>query len=150
MSFDSEKRQDDRRNAEKGDELCPPLDRRQEEKKHQQRRQYFRVVYPLHASPQITNLSARVVDISVNAIKFEIPTHSFDSANLAINSKINMSVKFHDGQDLEISGKILRRQDGNSIFVCIFDRQIPGTLINKEQAYLLKNFPDFCRNKFTF
>jgi len=143
-------RQQDRRQPGQGD-LLPP--KSAEEKRKAQRREYFRVVYPIQASPEITNLSAKVIDISVTALRFELLTQKAEKANLTLAKKIKMEVKFHDGQLLKIEGTITRmtrEQFSNCVFVCMFEKPISSEIITKEQSYLLKNFPDFCRKKFIF
>jgi c-di-GMP-binding flagellar brake protein YcgR len=148
--FNSEKPQDRRKQQPAQDTLPPGVT---EDRRTSQRREYFRVVYPLHASPEITNLKAKVIDISIKGLRFEINIQDATNAKLAIDSKLNMNIKFHDGQTMEVAGVIIRQledQFGKSTFVVIFDQQIKSEVINKEQAYLLKNFPDFCRQKFSF
>jgi hypothetical protein len=124
-----------------------------EEKRQTQRRAYFRVVYPTAAQPVILDTHAKVIDISVRALRFQIPNEEAKQMNLDINSTINAKLKFHDGQMLEIDGRISRKLEdkaGNFVFVCMFAQEIHSDIINKEQAYLLHNFPDFCRQVFKF
>lgn len=147
--FNSGRRQNDR--GDENNQIPLENDRREEERRAVQRREFFRVVYPVNASPKITNLSARVVDISVHAVKFELPAES-SLSQMDVDKAIEMIVNFHDGQTINTSGKIFKksRHEDKFIFVCIFDVEISPEIINKEQSYLLKNFPDFCRKTFTF
>ena len=147
--FGAERRQDDRRDSNP-EEIRAENDRRQEERRVAQRRQFFRVVYPLNESPEIINLSAKIIDISVHAVKFELPAESASQFN--VDSRVELKIKFHDGQIVEGWGKIFQKRDGTdkSIFIGIFEKEISPAVINKEQAYLLKKYPDFCRRMFKF
>ena len=151
--FDTYRPQKDKGNAEGEVEDGAGSDRRQGGKRQVQRRQFFRVVYPLVAAPEISNLPAKVVDISVRAVKLVFSRYDANNANFDIGSKMDISLKFHDGQTIEKTGSILRKETdhaGKFYVVCIFDSDIPSAVINKEESYLLKNFPDFCRDKFKF
>jgi hypothetical protein len=151
MNWFKNSNEHDRRKQEPGQEALPAgvtEDRRQS-----QRREYFRVVYPLNAAPEITNLKANVIDMSVKGLRFEINILDAEKTNLAVNKRIDMKLKFHDGHTMEVAGVIMRQledQFGKRAFVAIFNKQIEAGIINKEQSYLLKNFPDFCRQKFRF
>ena len=129
------------------------VDRKQINKKHRQERQYFRVVYPPAVSPVVVNFPARTLDISTNAIKFMLSGSDVNNLNLGSGSKIGIVIRFHDNRTIKTAGTILHReteQSGKKIYVCIFDKKISSEIISKEQAYLLKNFPDFCRDKLIF
>lgn len=149
--FGPDKRQNDQRSGQRTDVHRLGSERRENDRKQVQRRQYFRVVFPPAAeAPEITNLSAKVIDISVKAVKFMLPA---SEVNFTADSKIDMVLKFRDGQIINAVGTVLRQESdqlGKSVCVCIFDAEIPSAVINKEQSYLLKNFPDFCRKKFNF
>ncbi|OQA03333.1 MAG: hypothetical protein BWY69_00526 [Planctomycetes bacterium ADurb.Bin401] len=147
--FNSDRRREGGR--DENNQIPVENNHREEERKITQRREFFRVVYPVNASPKITNLSARVVDISVHAVKFELPAESSFS-QMDIDNAIGVIITFHDGHTINTSGKILKknRLDDKCVFVCIFDVEISPEIINKEQSYLLKNFPDFCRKTFNF
>jgi hypothetical protein len=151
MNWFKGSKEQDRRKQEPGQDALPAGVT--EDRRKAQRREYFRVVYPLNASPEITNLKAKVIDMSVKGLRFEINIMDSEKANLAIDSKINMQLKFHDGHTMEVAAVIIRQledQFGKRAFVAIFNEQIESEIINKEQSYLLKNFPDFCRQKFRF
>ncbi|HBG28902.1 MAG: hypothetical protein A2Y10_16655 [Planctomycetes bacterium GWF2_41_51] len=147
--FDTEKRQEDRRDPD-SDDNREESEHQQEERRVAQRRQFFRVVYPINESPEIINLSAKIIDISVHAVKFELPAEAASKFN--VDSRVELKIKFHDGQIVEGWGKIFQKRDGTgkSIFISIFEKEISSAVINKEQAYMLKNYPDFCRRIFKF
>jgi hypothetical protein len=129
------------------------VERKQINKRHRQERQYFRVVYPPAVNPVVVNFPALVLDISTKAVKFVLSGNDVNNLNLGSGSKIDIVIRFHDNQTIKTTGTILRRETDQSegkIYVCIFDREIPSEVISKEQAHLLKNFPDFCRDKFLF
>jgi hypothetical protein len=89
----------------------------------------------------------QVVGISAKAVRFFVPDFVPQKSALKEGSKINIAIKFHDGQIVRRSGVIIRReqcQEGREHFVGLFERELPQERINKEHAYLLKNFPDFC------
>ncbi|MEN6385269.1 MAG: hypothetical protein ABFD79_08710 [Phycisphaerales bacterium] len=118
-----------------------------------QKREVFRVSFPKNCQPVITNLPAAVLDISVKAVKFEINLEDAKKANLILNSKVKLKIQFADDSVLETSGKIFRLDQTDPsvcVYVCMFSREIPQAIITKQQQYLLKNFPDFCRQAFKF
>ncbi|GEM_PF-1446099 len=123
------------------------------DRRQSQRREYFRVVYPIDACPDITNLHAKVIDISIKAVRFELNISDAEKAGLAIGKTIDMQFKFCDGEEKKIAGVIVRQledQFGKRAFVCLFVKEQSLEFVNKEQAYLLKHFPDFCRKTFLF
>lgn len=141
MSFSNDKRQGDRTSGSQ---------RIENDRNQVQRRKYFRVCYPPAAVvPKITNLlTAKVIDISVKAVKFVLPA---SGANFIADDKINITLEFRDGLNIDTIGTLCRQESdptNRKVLVYIFNDEIPAAVINKEQAYLLKNFPDFCREKF--
>lgn len=132
------------------DDAAPAgIENGQQDSKQAQRRQYFRLVYPANAAPKITNLPLRVIDISMKAVRFTLCGEITDGASFEEGQEIQMVFKFHDEQLVEIGGVIFRHstdQVGRKIYVCKFNRELPAELVNKEQAFLLKNYPEFCRH----
>jgi hypothetical protein len=152
MSWFNNKMQDRRKPASEGEPVSLPPGVTEDRRKSQ-RREYFRVVYPIDASPNITNLNAKVIDISIKAVRFELNIADAEKANLAVGKTIDMQFKFHDGEEKKIAGVIVRQledQFGKRTFVCLFIKEQPSQFVNKEQAYLIKHFPDFCQKTFLF
>jgi hypothetical protein len=97
-------------------------------------------------------MRSQVISISAKAVRFFLADSNPRRSTLKEGKKINVILKFHDGQIFRMTGTILRRekyQPGREHFVCLFERQLPQERISKEQAYLLENFPDFCGDKFS-
>ncbi|MCE5340494.1 MAG: PilZ domain-containing protein [Planctomycetaceae bacterium] len=152
MSWFNDKQQDRRKPAKEGEPVSLPPGVTQDRRKSQ-RREYFRVIYPIDASPEITNLNAKVIDISIKAVRFELNITDAEKANLAVGKTVDMQLKFHNGEQKDIAGVIVRQledQFGKRTFVCLFVKELSPQFVNKEQAYLIKHFPDFCQKTFLF
>lgn len=152
MSWFNDNQQDRRKPVKDGEPVNLPSGVTEDRRKSQ-RREYFRVVYPIDACPEIKNLNAKVIDISIKAVRFELNISDAQKAGLAIGKTIDMQFKFPDGEEKKIAGVIVRQledQFGKRAFVCLFVKEQSPELVNKEQAYLLKHFPDFCRKTFIF
>lgn len=158
------RRQRDRRDATRGsNDRRSPSDRR-----HEQRREFVRLVYPSGNEPQIISYPPeaapeiiksepailaskfKISDLSKKSFRFRCLTKcSKCDSPLTLNNKVAFTVKFYDGETLDIQAKIVRyfgdieTKTGN--FVTLLLEQLSPERIKKEQAFLLKNFPDFCR-----
>ncbi len=152
MSCSNDKSQDRRKPVKEGEPVVLP-EGVKEDRRKAQRRGYSRVMYPMDASPDITNLNAKVIDISIKAVRFELNIADADKENLVVGKTVDMQLKFHDGEEKKLSGVIVRQledQFGKRTFVCLFVKEQSPEFVNKEQAYLIKHFPDFCRKTFLF
>ncbi len=141
--FDLDRRKWQRR-REISDEAVRQLeDRRVADRRRGERRQYARVAYPLMTAPQILNMQALVISLSAKAVRFFFSAFDPQESSLEQGGKVELILKFHDGQVIETRGTILRkvryRQD-KEYFVCLFDKELPRVLIEKERAYLQKKF----------
>jgi hypothetical protein len=141
----SDRRRDDRRQ-----EPTQQGDRRKAERRKAQRRQFFRLVYPPVAAPKVLNANYRIVDISQRGILFTCDDGSDQcSRPITLRTLLDLKIQFHDGEILDIRVEIIRcRSDLNSnknSYSGIIEQGISVERISKEQAYLLKHFPDFCR-----
>lgn len=123
-------------------------DNRKAKDGQREKREGIRLAYPLSAAvPRILDMRLQVVGLSAKAIRFFIPDIVQMKSALKKGSKINIAIKFHDGEILRRGGTILRQeryQEEREYFVFIFERHLPQARIDKELAYLKKNFPDFC------
>ncbi len=97
----------------------------------QDRRTYFRVKYPHSERPRlvITRDEFEVIDISEQGIRF------------SFGPVLSEMVTFHDGESVNLKGKLLRTQD--SEVVTQFVKGIPSERIIKEQRYLMKKYPGY-------
>jgi hypothetical protein len=148
MKWDGvEKREQERGQDDGRDAAGRDADHQKADGGWKEKRQGIRLAYPLAAAPQIVNMRLQVVGLSVKAIRFFVPDIVSKKSALKKGSKINIAIKFHDGQVIKIGGTILRQerhQEEREHFVCLFERLLPKERIDKELAYLKKNFPDFC------
>ena len=146
--YDDERRKRERRVSERRDTVCSGADNQKAgDNTQREKRQGLRLAYPLAAAPEIMNMRLQVVGISAKAIRFFVPDFIRQKLTLKNGSKLNIVIKFHDGHIAKRSGTITRQeqcQEGREHFVCLFERLLPKERIDKEHAYLLKNFPDFC------
>ncbi len=147
-----DRRQEDRRQAG-GFNRWSGRNRRRSERRKAQRREFFRIVYPSEAAPEVVDTNWRVADISKKGIKLVCEKGGGeDGASFGLDSPIALRLQFHDGETFDAAGRVMRSyQDADSnrwYLVCKLDSDIPGERINKEQSFLLKNHPDFCRAAF--
>jgi hypothetical protein len=102
----------------------------------EQRREYFRVEYPIVERPVFSLTAGRfdVMDISEFGIKFYITVaHDFSPGQI-----IGGKVKFNDGRVLDIEGEILRCDD-HSVSVRL-TKSIPMMRIQKETVHLMMTY----------
>jgi len=125
-------------------------DRRAVDRRQLSRRKYFRVIYPPDEGPKVLNADYRVLDLAQNTIRFACRNGAAPA--FETNGSVEATLQFRDGETLSVQGKVARlHQDlagEETYFVCMLDELIPQRTINQEQRYLLKNFPNFCRNEF--
>ena len=139
-----ERRKGERRKVDRGE-----VDRRE-----RQRRKFFRIVYPPTAEPRVLNGDFRIVDISQEGVRFACKNGRGGSPErIEVNSTVDLTIQFQDGEILDIRVKILRCDhkagSGERVFAGIVKEGISPERISKEQTYLLKHFPEFCRASYT-
>jgi hypothetical protein len=106
-----------------------------------QRRDNFRIVYPLAERPQVVVLgkSYAVCDLSVAGLRiFEAKDLELKVAAL---DGIEMELQLCCGKVAKIRGKFLR-SIGDDV-VLILTQYVPATYINLEQIYLKSRYPGF-------
>jgi len=98
----------------------------------QQRRQHYRVVYPLGLQPElkIVGRTFPVIDLSEAGIRFENPEGVKLPGDL-----LQGTVTFHDGGTEKVMGRVCREQ-GNYTVILLIVKRIPYTRILAEQKYL--------------
>jgi len=141
--FDRRKRQRRQDELDAVAQLC--INRLGTDRRQRKRRQYPRIAYPLAAAPVVLNMRSQVVGISAKAIRFFFSDFDPQIATLKLGAKVEISLKFHDGQVFKMTGTVLRRdryQEEKEHFVCLFQPELPPERIDKELAYLKKKFPD--------
>lgn len=119
--------------------------------KEAQKRELFRIVYPPNSAPKILNKDFEIIDLSAQAIKFT-SYNKQDYDQLSKERHVELKLKFADSEILDVQGEIINIYDtkdasSRKYFVCLFDQKIAASRISKEQSYLLKNFPEFCRRQ---
>jgi hypothetical protein len=104
-----------------------------------ERREFFRILYPIHARPRliIQDASYDVLDVCERGIRFLHPTADALKSHVVVSA----TVTFRDGETLHVEGKILRLQ-GNNV-VLHLQTYIPTARIMKEQRYLISRFIGF-------
>ena len=140
----------DRRRGDRRQDQTQQGDRRKAERRKAQRRQFFRIVYPPVAAPKVLNANYRIVDISQRGILFTCDDGSDQcSQPITLRTLLDLKIQFHDGEILDIRVEIIICQSdlntNKNNYSGIIEQGISAERINKEQAYLLKHFPDFCR-----
>ena len=140
----------DRRRDDRRQEPTQQGDRRKAQRRKAQRRQFFRLVYPPNAAPKVLNASYRIVDISQQGILLVCEDGSDEcSQPITLKRLLDLKIQFHDGEILDIQVNITRCQSdlksNKNSYSGIIKQGISAERISKEQAYLLKLFPNFCR-----
>jgi len=124
--------------------------RRQRQRRRVERRQFFRIVYPPTLVPKIVNSKFRVINLSQRGIvlrwegkKDECPV------DLTLGSVINLQIQFHDGETLNLKMTINRcqseRRSHMTVYAGTLEPALTAPRVSKEERYLLRTVPDFCR-----
>jgi hypothetical protein len=145
------RRKIDRRAGEQRDESRADAGRRASDRRKQDRRCGYRLAYPIGAAPEIVNIRSQVVGLTQKAVRFFVADFNPQKSSLKQGEKIEFSLKFHDGEVIEMAG-IIAKQDqsptGREYFLCLLDEELPQERLDKERQYLIEKFPDFCRDSF--
>lgn len=104
-----------------------------------QRRQLYRIVYPLKARPriQLGQESFPVADLCERGIRF---LHS-GAQRFKMGEEVQAVVHFADGSSVEIRGSVMRVQDKQAVLH--LGVPISPAKVLQEQRYLLKRFPGY-------
>ncbi|MBN1788162.1 MAG: hypothetical protein JW806_07180 [Sedimentisphaerales bacterium] len=138
--------------GEQRDESRAEAGRRKTDRRQNDRRAGVRIAYPIGAAPKILNIKSQVVGITPNAIRFFIADFNPQKSELKEGDRVKLSIKFRDSKVVKMNGTISRREkhyEDREFFVCLLDEGFPQERLDKEQAYLLKYFPDFCKDSFS-
>lgn len=124
-------------------------ERRQGDRRQRQRRQALRVVYPPQAAPKVLNADFRVANISQRGIMFTRPGCPGEcSEPIALRSVKELQIQFHDRDVLDVEVIISRCQydpdSGEEIYAGIIEKGLSCERLSKEQAYLVRCFPELC------
>lgn len=110
-----------------------------------QRRELFRIQYPQNAAPKILNLEIEIIDISMKSMRFSSIN---ENDYFEIGKDIELEIQFGDDNIIKRTARVTRFYDGANKkphYVCIFIPQLPADRLSKEQAFVLRNYPYFCR-----
>ena len=105
----------------------------------EQRREHFRVTYPLKYRPTVLlgGKAYGVIDISERGIRFG----GARSGAFVVGQPVDCTIRFVDGDVLDLHGKIVRVA-GATAAIHLTD-SIPLKKVRSEDSYLIKNFPLF-------
>lgn len=168
LPFFSDRRSEGRRKRERRAASRNGSDRRGSDRRFEQRREFVRLVYPLGSEPQIISYPPeaapkiiksepailatkfKIADLSKKAFRFNCLIKCSKCDNpMPFKSKVTFTVQFHDDETLEIEAEIIRYfceiKTKSGSFVTLLAKNLTPERINKEQAFLLKNYPEFCR-----
>ena len=144
------RRRDDRKRDAKEQGSRSEGQRRQGQRSPVERRQFFRIVYPLTLVPKILNGKFRVISLSRQGIMLRWEGDADECpANLTLGSILSLQIQFHDGEILDLEVKITRYQSElhshRTVYAGTLEPALSGSRISQEERYLLKHVPDFCR-----
>ena len=112
-----------------------------EQERRENRRQCFRVEYPLSYRPEIllNNGKYRVVDLSEGGIKF------FSRGNkLEVGAEVLSKLIFHDKRAIgNLKGKVLRVEDDH--VVISLEEKIPLRKIREQDIYVINKRKDLVK-----
>ena len=97
-----------------------------------ERRQYFRLQYPLKERPKavVQGIPYEILDLSERGVRIKTPS----TTPADEGETIELTIKFARGDSLELSGKIVRVQETSiGIFLT---HSIPPERIRAEELYL--------------
>lgn len=118
----------------------------------QERRRHFRIYYPKAATPKLVNCNFKVIDLSMEGIQFAVNRPSGDEPEPEPDQNIEMKLRFNDADTANISVRVLRKHEdkntGKTLWSGRIEHGLSPSRISKEQAYLLRHYPDFCRAVF--
>ena len=153
--FSRDRRGNERRKGERRQDTAGQGGDRQSQRRRRQRRRVerrpsFRIVYPLTLAPETLNSDFRAMNLSQEGVvlrwegkKDECPV------NVTLGSMIPLQIQFHDGEVLDLRVKINRcqseRRSRMGVFAGTLEPALSAARINKEERYLLRSVPDFCR-----
>lgn len=102
----------------------------------EQRREYFRVEFPVGYRPRliIMNQSYDVLDVSESGIRFL----AGEDAGFIVGTHINGIVRFSDGEELECRGTVIRTEPG--AVAVRHEVSIPLARIRAEHLNLIRHF----------
>jgi len=145
-----DRRHRDRRQGDKGSDTTGLNGKREAKRRGRKRRKFVRLAYPPTVAPEVLNSNFRIVDISQEGIAFLCRENCEDCTEpITLKSRIGLNIKFHDGEIIGIKVEILRCERHlhslTKIYAGFVEKGISHEIIAKEQAYLLSEFPKFCR-----
>jgi hypothetical protein len=107
----------------------------------EQRREHFRVSYPLKCRPSLglAGKDYAVIDVSERGVRFG----GVHAGAFVVGQPVSFTIRFVDGDTLDFSGKIVRVH-GRTVAIRLNDA-IPLKKIRSEEVYVIKHFPLFRR-----
>ena len=153
--FSRDRRGDERRRGERRQDTTERGGERQSQRRRGQRRRverrrFFRIVYPSTLAPETPNSGFRVMNLSQEGIMLRWEGKRDECpANLTLGGVISLQIEFHDGEVLDLVVRINRcqseRRSRVRVFAGTLEPALSAARINKEERYLLRSVPDFCR-----
>lgn len=124
--------------------------RRRRQRRRRERRRSFRIVYPLTLAPITLNGNFRIIDLSQHGIMLRWEGRPEERpADLVLGGVIDLEIRFHDGEILNLAVEIVRRQSERgsrmSLYAGALEPILSPARLSSEEAFLLRMVPDFCR-----
>jgi len=122
----------------------------QQQRRQVERRQCFRIVYPVTLLPKPLNGDFRVINLSRQGIMLRWEGKQDECpVSLTPGSVIDLQVQFHDGETSDLHVKITRCQSElhshQAVYAGTLEPALSASRMSKEESYLLRHVPDFCR-----
>jgi hypothetical protein len=101
------------------------------------RREYFRIIYPLYYRPKVRisgeDYESDVMELSERGVRFRYK----GSSQLSTGAEIHVNITFYDDESFQLKGELLRIEKEDVILR--FSGSISLNRIMKEQTYLINN-----------
>lgn len=113
--------------------------------KAQQRRQYFRLVFPRQGRLQLKTNSGQsfpIVDMSEKGLRLDFDA----SQSLRNHQVVSGEICFHDGHRSKVAGKVIRKDSRGSAIM--LDLGVETRDMIHEQVHVMRNYPMFLEEKF--
>jgi len=108
-----------------------------------QKREYFRVVYPHLARPQLIDLSDNksypVMDICEGGVRYCSDDGIVKQADGPDEQKMAARILFNASDALDLEGKILRNEGPETVLAFLERKPVLSRIIMAEQRYLLSH-----------
>lgn len=154
--FSKDRRQEARRSRQRRATARGDSDRRGATRRLKQRRDHQRLSFPpgatlpiVASNPEYIAAHFRVLDLlSEKSIQLVCVGNCKEcEMPVELGSTIEATIEFHDENRVNTKGRLIRYscdlESKNKTIVSVLENELPLKVINEEQKYLLRRYPDY-------